>query len=315
MSKRSIGRAAGPAVLVKFKHLPDMFPFSEGGSPYSLRICGKSVAGHLIDAVRRQYPNFELVIEATDNLLANNPEILAEGKTMTGSNTHNTSDMQCVEGNRLVSSHGETIIFQNPWDLLGIMTAVLSCQQAFRSPSSEIEDTVLIEGNVFISDGVRICRGATLKGPIYLGTGVFVGNQSLLRGPCSIEANCKIGYGAELKHALVQSETVVGPLCFVADSVVGTRCSLGALARTSNLRLDRKTVSIQRVEGFKDTGLLKLGCAMGEKVKTGVGVIVMPGRRIGNNVHVGPQVIVQKNFSSNKRYLLRQDLITQQLDQ
>ena len=85
---------------------------------------------------------------------------------------------------------------------------------------------------------------------------------------------------------IVQDRVTIGPQCFIADSKIEADAYLGAQVRTSNHRLDKKTVEVM-VDGERlDTGLEKLGCLIGARAALGIQVIVLPGREIAAG---GPQ--------------------------
>lgn len=203
----------------------------------------------------------------------------------------------------------ENLVLEYPWDLLKFLSHVVSKQQAFVSPDAIVEDGVDIRGNVHIEAGTRVCRGAILQGDLYIGKNCLIGFNSIIRGPCSIEDNCKIGASVEIKNALIDQDTLIGPLCYVGDSVVGTNSSLGALTRTSNFRLDREPISVFINNGWINTGTNKLGCFIGDNVQIGAGVITFPGTIIGNHCFVGPQMMVDHNLESNKRYYVQQKVV------
>lgn len=242
-------------MTVKLEHLPNMIPYCEDRSVFTMRICGRTLAEHV------QQETVELVLEY-------------------------------------------------PWDLLKFLSHAVNKQEAFISPDAIVEEGVEIRGRVHIEAGTRICRGAILQGDLYVGTNCLIGFNSIVRGPCSIGDNCKIGAGVEIKNAIVEDDTLIGPLCYVGDSIIGRASSLGALTRTSNFRLDRGRVSVFTNNGWIDTGANKLGCFIGDDVQLGAGVITFPGTIIGNHCFVGPQMLVDRNLESNKRYYVQQKVMT-----
>lgn len=219
-----------------------------------------------------------------------------------------------LNGNEYWLKSSKKIAIKYPWHLLDVMKHILAAQKAYVSPSAQIADNVHIEGNVYIGDNARLDRGTIILGDVYIGNDSFVGAYSLVRGPCNIEARCKIGYSAELKNAIIQEGTMVGPLCYIADSIVGSDCSFGALTRTSNFRLDRQTVKVKFDTEFVDSQLVKLGAFIGDDVQTGVGVVILPGRKVGNHVHIGPNIVVLRNLQSKKRYMLKQEVTCTELE-
>lgn len=171
--------------------------------------------------------------------------------------------------------------------------------------SAVIDET---DGPVRIGQRTRICHGAVLKGPLILGQDCLIGNNSFIRGASILGNSVKIGFGTEIKNALIESGTVVGPQCFIADSVVSRDVYLGAQVRTSNHRLDGKTVCVMHNDILIDTGREKLGCFIGERASLGVQVIILPGRIIAPETRLAPRITVERNLPAG-HYRLHQEII------
>jgi bifunctional UDP-N-acetylglucosamine pyrophosphorylase/glucosamine-1-phosphate N-acetyltransferase len=85
-------------------------------------------------------------------------------------------------------------------------------------------------------------------------------------------------------------------MSYVGDSIIGERCSLGAVTILSNFRFDERNISV-KIEGESiDSGLDKLGAIIGNDSKTGVNVSVMPGVKIGPNSVVGSHVCLTEDL-------------------
>jgi bifunctional UDP-N-acetylglucosamine pyrophosphorylase/glucosamine-1-phosphate N-acetyltransferase len=89
------------------------------------------------------------------------------------------------------------------------------------------------------------------------------------------------------------NKTHIPHLSYVGDSIIGESVNFGAGTITANLRLDEKpiyvTVKGQRV----NSGRRKLGALIGDNVRTGIGVTIMPG------VTIGPESAIAANISVN----------------
>ena len=100
----------------------------------------------------------------------------------------------------------------------------------------------------------------------------------------------------------------IGPLSHVVDSVIGEDCDFGAGTITANYRFDRKPIKM-RVKGeMVSTGREEMGVVMGDDVKTGVGVLFMPGVKVGCNSWIGPNIVVYKDVPSNTIMSLKQQI-------
>jgi UDP-N-acetylglucosamine diphosphorylase / glucose-1-phosphate thymidylyltransferase / UDP-N-acetylgalactosamine diphosphorylase / glucosamine-1-phosphate N-acetyltransferase / galactosamine-1-phosphate N-acetyltransferase len=297
-------------MIVKFDNLPNMMPFCEDRSVFLMRICGKTLAEHVLQSLATRFSSHQLAVQICDSRLSLDNDAINLSTFVHFVQEQVTRDEPEIHANVFHLAETDTFVMEYPWDLLRLLSHVMNTQQAFISPKAIIEDGVDVRGNVHIEAGTRVCRGAILQGDVYIGSNCLIGFNSIVRGPCAIEDNCKIGAGVEIKNALIGPDTLIGPLCYVGDSVVGTGSSLGALTRTSNFRLDREPVSVFINNGWINTGTNKLGCFIGDDVQIGAGVITFPGTLIGNHTFVGPQMLVDCNLQSNKRYYVQQKVIT-----
>lgn len=192
----------------------------------------------------------------------------------------------------------------------------LQCEMASltseRHPSAAIDPSATIDerqGAVIIGARTKICGGATIIGPVRIGEDCLVGNLAMIRGPARIGDGIRIGFATEIKNVILDNDVAIGPQCFVADSVVGCRAYLGAQVRTSNHRLDRRTVSVMVHDLLIDTGRDKLGSHIGADASIGIQAIILPGRSVAAGSTIGPRVTVEKNLPTG-RYRLAQQLVS-----
>lgn len=164
-------------------------------------------------------------------------------------------------------------------------------------------------GPIVIGQGTRVCPGAILEGPITIGSGCLIGNGAFVRGSTIIGDGTRIGFGTEVKNARIGQRVMIGPQCFVADSLVEDKAYLGAQVRTSNHRLDGATVEVMVGGRRVDTGLHKLGCWIGASAALGIQVIVLPGREIAPGSQFAPRITIERNLPVG-RYRLKQALET-----
>lgn len=131
---------------------------------------------------------------------------------------------------------------------------------------------------------VEIRPGAVIEKPVAIDAGSVIGPNCFIRKYSSIGKNCKIGQAVEIKNSIVMDNTFVSHLSYVGDSIVGRNCNVGGGALFANLRLDEKNVKME-INGTRvDTGKKKLGAIIGDNVKLGARVTVMPGKRIWPNL-------------------------------
>jgi UDP-N-acetylglucosamine diphosphorylase / glucose-1-phosphate thymidylyltransferase / UDP-N-acetylgalactosamine diphosphorylase / glucosamine-1-phosphate N-acetyltransferase / galactosamine-1-phosphate N-acetyltransferase len=161
-------------------------------------------------------------------------------------------------------------------------------------------------GVVSLGDGADIEPGVyvdTRQGPVRLAEGACVEGPARLTGPLYVGRRTRILGG----HV---GSSTLGPVCIVrgevADSVfagfinkahdgyighalLGRWVNLGAFTTNSDLKNNYRPVSVWTPDGERDTQLLKVGCFLGDHVKTGIGTVLNTGTVIGagSNVYGG----------------------------
>ena len=80
---------------------------------------------------------------------------------------------------------------------------------------------------------------------------------------------------------------------------------MGAGTITANLRFDDGTVKMLIKDKVVDTGRRKLGAILGDNVKTGIGVLLMPGVKVGNDSWVGPGFMVERDLPEKSRAFVK----------
>jgi len=193
-----------------------------------------------------------------------------------------------------------------PWDLLE------ANERALKSLKLEVKGTVEkganIIGDVVVEEGARIRSGAYLEGPILIGSGSDIGPNCYIRPFTSIGRDVRVGNACEVKASVVFDRTHIGHLSYVGDSIIGENCNLGAGTITANLRLDDGTVKVMVKSELVDSCRMKLGAIMGDNVKTGIGVNLMPGVKLGTNAWIGPGLTVYRDVGEGAFVIHRQNL-------
>ena len=182
-----------------------------------------------------------------------------------------------------------------PWHIFPVVRWFLDQSQKYISPTAHISEKAVIEGKVIIGDNARVFENAVIRGPAYIGPDSIIGNNSLVRDNSHIGAHCVVGYSTEVKNSYI-GDGCWFHMSYVGDSIIGERCSLGAVTILSNFRFDERGISV-KIEGESiDSGLDKLGAIIGNDSKTGVNVSVMPGVKIGPNSVVGSHVCLTEDL-------------------
>lgn len=164
------------------------------------------------------------------------------------------------------------------WNLLDANDFLL--KDISRKILGSIEKNVVIKGKVYIEKGTVIKSGSYIEGPCYIGKNCDIGPNCYIRKATTIRDNCHVGNACEIKNSIIGESTKIPHLSYVADSVIGKNCNLGAGTITANLRHDGSNV-LSMVKGkLVDTGRRKFGTVLGDNVKTGINTLIYPGRKI-----------------------------------
>ncbi|MBI2579599.1 MAG: NTP transferase domain-containing protein [Candidatus Aenigmarchaeota archaeon] len=167
----------------------------------------------------------------------------------------------------------------HPWDILDANAKVLQ------------------ETGSIISESAEIRPGAFIEDPVAIGGNTVIGPNCYIRKFSSIGAGCRIGNAVEIKNSVIMENSHVSHLSYVGDSVIGKNCNIGAGTIFANLRLDDGEVSMG-IKGEKVlTGRRKLGSIIGDNVKIGVNVTLMPGRKIWPGMMVPPCFLVKEDMA------------------
>ncbi len=132
-------------------------------------------------------------------------------------------------------------------------------------------------GPIWLDDGVSVHPFTHLCGPAYVGPG-----STLLGG--AIEGSA---FGPVCKvHGQVEASVLLG-YCnkahagFLGHAALGRWVNLGAMTTNSDLKNNYRPVDVWTPAGVRSTGEIKLGCFIGDHVKTGIGTLLNTGTVIG----------------------------------
>jgi UDP-N-acetylglucosamine diphosphorylase/glucosamine-1-phosphate N-acetyltransferase len=210
---------------------------------------------------------------------------------------------QIARTRRRVSAAGKMLV--HPWQLVAHNAAQIASDFAARlSPQGwhPGNSQVALIGS---ADQVAVDRAArvdpfvvfdTTHGPISVDAGAVIQSFTRLEGPCHI------GIGAQLFRANIRGGTTIGPACrvggeieasilqshvnkyhegFLGHSYLCPWVNLGALSTSSDLKNDYSAVRVPLSGKSIDSGMVKVGCFIGDHTKTGLGSLFNTGSSIG----------------------------------
>lgn len=153
------------------------------------------------------------------------------------------------------------------------------------APDAVIEPGVTLDlrdGPVRIGPGARIEGPARLVGPLFVGAGTLVFGGHLAAS--SIGPVCKVR--GEVADSVLVGWANKAHDGYLGHALVGRWVNLGALTTNSDLKNNYGSVSVRTARGRVDTGLAKVGCFLGDHVKTGIGTLINTGTVIGTGSNV-----------------------------
>jgi UDP-N-acetylglucosamine diphosphorylase / glucose-1-phosphate thymidylyltransferase / UDP-N-acetylgalactosamine diphosphorylase / glucosamine-1-phosphate N-acetyltransferase / galactosamine-1-phosphate N-acetyltransferase len=155
------------------------------------------------------------------------------------------------------------------------------------SNRAKISKNVFIDvtnGPVFIDEEAQIGPFTLIEGASYIGKKTKV-SQARLREGTNIRYLCKVS--GEVEESIIDSFSNKNHEGFLGHSYVGQWVNIGAMATNSDLKNTYDNVKVfiepRRVV---DTGLLKVGCFIGDFSKIGIGVLINTGTMIGLGANV-----------------------------
>jgi len=153
--------------------------------------------------------------------------------------------------------------------------------QVYVASGAEIHPFVCIDtrgGPVTIETGCEVHPYTRIEGPCYVGPNSILLGAKLRRG-CSIGPMCRVG--GEVEESVIHGYSNKYHDGFFGHAYVGEWVNLGALTTNSDLKNDYGTVSVRMDGNTIDTGSTKVGCFIGDHVKTSVGTLLNTGTIIG----------------------------------
>jgi UDP-N-acetylglucosamine diphosphorylase/glucosamine-1-phosphate N-acetyltransferase len=150
---------------------------------------------------------------------------------------------------------------------------------------ARIEPGVVLDltaGPVWLDDGATVRAFTRLAGPAYVGRGSTVLGGSL--EACSIGPVCRIR--GEFAESVCLGWVNKAHDGHMGHAYLGAWVNLGAETTNSDLKNNYGTVRLWTPAGEQDTGEIKLGCFLGDHVKTGIGLLLNTGTVIGAGSNV-----------------------------
>lgn len=149
-----------------------------------------------------------------------------------------------------------------------------------------VHPTVVLDvtnGPIFIGDNTIVHPPTRIEGPTYIGKGTWIVGGKIREGS-NIGDVCRVG--GEVEESIIHGYSNKYHDGFLGHAYVGEWVNLGALTTNSDLKDTYGSVRISiEGEGKIDAGT-KVGCFIGDQVKTSIGALIYTGKRIGIFSHI-----------------------------
>ena len=147
--------------------------------------------------------------------------------------------------------------------------------------------------NVWIHKTAKIYPNNYIAGPCIIGAETEVRPGAFIRGNALVGDGCVVGNSTELKNVILFNKVQVPHYNYVGDSILGFKAHMGAGSITSNVKSDKKLVTVHNEGENIETGLKKFGAMLGDNVEVGCNSVLNPGTVIGKWSNVYPTSCVR----------------------
>lgn len=185
-----------------------------------------------------------------------------------------------------------------PWEVLeNIKDFILKVGPTL--PKDEYDE---ISENVWVSKTATVAPTAYIGAPTIIGHNTKVSHCAYIRTCALVGENCTIGNSTELKNVIIFNGAEVPHYNYVGDSILGHKAHMGAGSITSNLKADRKNVTVS-IGGEKiATGIRKMGAILGDFAEIGCNSVLNPGTIVAHHSNVYPLSMVRGYVAPNSIY-------------
>lgn len=195
--------------------------------------------------------------------------------------------------------------YEYPWEVLPNIEEYI--KELGRTLSKEEYDE--LDNNIWIHKTAKVYNSA------YIGENCIICKNAEIRHCAFIRKNAIIGEGTvvgnstEIKNVILFNNVQVPHYNYVGDSILGYKSHMGAGSITSNVKSDKKLITIKSENGSLETNMKKIGAMIGDNVEIGCGSVLNPGTIIGRNTNVYPLSSVRGVIKENSIYKNKNEIV------
>jgi UDP-N-acetylglucosamine diphosphorylase/glucosamine-1-phosphate N-acetyltransferase len=178
---------------------------------------------------------------------------------------------------RAAMTEGRWLDIVYPGDIITLNSIIL--QDVRNNVSGNIEDGAVISGEVVIGAGTVIRSGSQVYGPVVIGTGCDIGPNACIKAGSSFGDNVVVGPFCYVENSVFGDDVALGPASLVCNAVIGSGCAIqGRFTATGSPGL---AAAFAGGDPRGDVGVI-----MGEDCDIEPNVAVEAGTIIGNGCRV-----------------------------
>lgn len=163
--------------------------------------------------------------------------------------------------------------------------------------------------DIWVAKSAKVAPSAYLGGPLIICENAEIRHCAFIRGSAIVGAGAVVGNSTELKNAVLFDGVQVPHYNYVGDSILGYKAHTGAGAITSNLKSDKKLVTVMYDGEKVETGVKKFGAMLGDFADIGCNSVLNPGTVVGRGTRVYPLSMVRGYVPEHSIYKNRNEVV------
>ena len=188
--------------------------------------------------------------------------------------------------------------YEYPWEVIGAIEEFI-IETGKKLPKDEYDE---ISENVWVSKTAFVAPTAYIGAPSIIGHNATVSHCAFVRTCALVGEGATVGNSTELKNVILFNGVEVPHYNYVGDSILGYKAHMGAGSITSNLKADKKNITIS-IDGQKvETGIRKMGAILGDFAEIGCNSVLNPGTVVAHHSNVYPLSMVRGYVAPNSIY-------------
>lgn len=193
-----------------------------------------------------------------------------------------------------------------PWEVLPKISSFI-LELGASLPEEEYEKR---GENVWVARSAKVAPTAFIGGPAIIGKDAEVRHCAFIRGNAIVGEGAVVGNSTELKNVVLFNKVQVPHYNYVGDSILGFKAHMGAGSITSNVKSDKKLITIKGPDCNIDTGIKKIGAFLGDNVEVGCGSVLNPGTIVGRESNIYPLSSVRGFIPAGSIYKKQGEVVT-----